>query len=104
MTAVELSIAIVLDNYVVAACTRTLLSCIGISYAFRAWRVIGHQAETSERRVQELEEQVRDLMFFLEAQKTIEAESTGGASELAGGNVEVVAKPSRGKKKNKRRG
>jgi BRCA1-associated protein len=63
-----------------------------------------HQAETSEAKVQELEEQVRDLMFFLEAQKTIEAEGgADGPSELAGGNVEVVAKPTRarGKKKKK---
>jgi hypothetical protein len=53
--------------------------------------------------VKELEEQVRDLMFFLEAQKTIEAEGgADGPSELAGGNVEVVAKPTRGRKKKKR--
>lgn len=59
------------------------------------------QAETNERKVQELEEQVRDLMFFLEAQKTIEAEGGAGASEMAGGDLEVVAKPTRGKKKKK---
>lgn len=53
--------------------------------------------------MQELEEQVRDLMFFLEAQKTIEGSTdVGGASELAGGNVGVVTKPTRGKKKKKR--
>lgn len=50
----------------------------------------------------ELEEQVRDLMFFLEAQKTIAAEGSGaGASEMAGGDVGVMAKPTRGKKKKK---
>ena len=60
------------------------------------------QAETSERKVVELEEQVRDLMFFLEAQKTIAAEGSGaGASEMAGGDVGVMAKPTRGKKKKK---
>lgn len=51
----------------------------------------------------ELEEQVRDLMFFLEAQKTIEAEGGAvGGSEMAGGDVGVMAKPTRGKKKKKK--
>jgi hypothetical protein len=76
----------------------------------RGWVFVFVQAESSEQRVTELEEQVRDLMFFLEAQKTIEADSGGGGaggegmSEMAGGNVEVVAKPTRGKKKSKKRG
>ena len=51
--------------------------------------------------VQDLEEQVRDLMFFFEAQKTIEGEG-GVGTEASGGDVEIVEKKTRGKKKKKR--
>ena len=41
------------------------------------------------------------MMFFFEAQKTIEGEG-GAGTEASGGDVEIVQKPTRGKKKKKR--
>ena len=54
------------------------------------------RAEKGEARVAELEEQVRDLMFFLEAQKTVQENAGEG---MEGGAVEVAQKKKRGKKK-----
>ena len=49
--------------------------------------------EKGEARVAELEEQVRDLMFFLEAQKTVQENAGEG---MEGGAVEVAQKKKRG--------
>jgi len=59
------------------------------------------------RRVQELEDQVRDVMFFLEARTKIEA-GEGEMAEVAGGDIAIPAAaqsaqtPRRKKKKGKR--
>lgn len=44
-----------------------------------------------QERLKDVEEQLRDVMFFLEAKTTIEQQ--GGESELAGGSVVVPAPP-----------
>ena len=54
------------------------------------------RVEKGEARVAELEEQFRDLMFFLEAQKTVQENAGEG---MEGGAVEVAQKKKRGKKK-----
>jgi BRCA1-associated protein len=63
---------------------------------------------TLAQRAKELEEQVRDVMFFLEARTKIEA-GEGEMAEVAGGDIAVATPPSgpstqtnRRKKKNKR--
>jgi len=63
---------------------------------------------TLAQRAKELEEQVRDVMFFLEARTKIEA-GEGEMAEVAGGDIAVSTPPSgpsaqtnRRKKKNKR--
>ena len=55
----------------------------------------GKEVEQRERRIGELEEEVRDLSFFIEAQNTIKAE---GGGELKDGDVVVVPKKGGGGK------
>ena len=55
------------------------------------------QKQEFQTRVEELQDQVKDVMFYLEAQSKIENEG----SELAGGSIEV--RPSSHKKKSKKK-
>ena len=57
----------------------------------RAERVEQEKDELKSR-VSELEDQVRDIMFFVEARSKIE-QGEGGAAEAAGGSLEVVTPP-----------
>jgi BRCA1-associated protein len=50
------------------------------------------KAELDEKKVRELEEQARDVMFFLDAQQRITS-GTGVEAEAAGGSIEVVTPP-----------
>lgn len=61
------------------------------------------KADQDEKKVRELEDQARDVMFFLDAQQRITSGS-GIESEAAGGSIEVVTAPetTRKKKKNKK--
>jgi BRCA1-associated protein len=63
------------------------------------------KSESDEKKVRELEEQSRDVMFFLDAQQRITS-GTGIESEAAGGSIEVVTPPetanNRKKKKTKK--
>ncbi|GBE86383.1 RING finger protein ETP1 homolog [Sparassis crispa] len=61
---------------------------------------VGQEKAESLRKVQELEDQVRDLMFFLDAKSKIE-NGEGVAAEAAGGSIEVNSSPAV-KKKSKR--
>jgi BRCA1-associated protein len=55
------------------------------------------------RRVQELEEQVRDVMFFLEARTKIEA-GEGEMADVAGGDIEVSTPASTSARRKKKKG
>jgi len=59
------------------------------------------KAESDEKKVRELEEQSRDVMFFLDAQQRITS-GTGIESEAAGGSIEVVTPPTEGNRKKKK--
>jgi len=66
------------------------------------------KSELDEQRVKELEDQVRDVMFFLDAKQKI-ASGSGIESEAAGGSIEVVSTPPHtakvnGKKKKSNKG
>ena len=54
-------------------------------------------------KVQELEDQVRDIMFFIEARDKIE-NGEGAASEAAGGSLEVASPPPQNGSARKKRG
>ncbi|TFL05421.1 hypothetical protein BDV98DRAFT_561985 [Pterulicium gracile] len=54
-----------------------------------------------QKRIQDLEDQLRDVMFFLDAKSRIEQEGTV-ASEAAGGSVEVITPATPKKKKGKK--
>lgn len=55
--------------------------------------------EDRERAIKELSDQVRDLMFFLEAREKVQ-----GHAELEGGTLETHTKPQHHHTKSKRRG
>lgn len=62
------------------------------------------KAELDEKKVRELEDQARDVMFFLDAQQRITS-GTGVEAEAAGGSIQVVPTPpetARKKKKTKK--
>jgi len=66
------------------------------------------RSELDEKKIVELEDQVRDVMFFLDAQQKI-ASGNGIESEAAGGSIEVVSTPPHtirvnGKKKKSNKG
>lgn len=52
-------------------------------------------------KIEDLEEQLRDVMFFLEAKTKIE-NSDGLEAELAGGSVEIPVSPPKGKTKRRK--
>jgi BRCA1-associated protein len=54
-------------------------------------------------KIEELTEQVRDLMFFLDANSKIE-QGGGVEAEAAGGSIEVVSPPSNNSKNSKKKG
>jgi len=54
--------------------------------------------ETKDKRIQELEDQIRDLMFFIEAKQKIE-----GDSELQQGQLQVIVPPASATAKKKHR-
>jgi BRCA1-associated protein len=54
-------------------------------------------------KIQELEEQLRDVMFYLETNKQIE-DGQGAAAELVGGSIEVQVPGPSSKSKTKRKG
>lgn len=56
------------------------------------------QRAQSDAKIKDLEDQVRDVMFYLEARNKIEA-GEGAMSEAQGGSVEVRSPPSTTKKK-----
>jgi BRCA1-associated protein len=66
---------------------------------------VGKEKADYASRVGELEDQVRDVMFFLEARNKIEA-GEDGISEAAGGTLEISSNPPRsdGKKKKGKKG
>jgi BRCA1-associated protein len=63
------------------------------------------EKETIGTQVKEMEDQLRDVMFFLEARTKIENGEGGAATEAQGGSLEVVAPPppSSAKKKKPRK-
>lgn len=69
--------------------------------------VVKERAEVEENRIKELEDQVRDVMFFLDAQQKI-ASGDGIVSEAAGGSIQVLqpqnATKENGKKKKHKKG
>ena len=68
---------------------------------------VKEKAEVEENKIRELEDQVRDVMFFLDAQQKI-ASGDGIVSEAAGGSIEVMQPPNtakgNGKKKKSKKG
>lgn len=59
-------------------------------------------ASSSEQRIQELEEQVRDLSFFIEAQKTLS--SVDSNSELKDGSIVIMKSPAKQTSRGRLRG
>eukprot|EP00163_Fabomonas_tropica_P026703 TRINITY_DN5013_c0_g2_i9.p1 TRINITY_DN5013_c0_g2~~TRINITY_DN5013_c0_g2_i9.p1 ORF type:complete len:580 (-),score=105.02 TRINITY_DN5013_c0_g2_i9:503-2242(-) len=55
------------------------------------------------RQIQELEEQVRDLMFYVEGRNKIEATGEDIAADIAGGHIILPATPKEEKRKGKNR-
>lgn len=53
------------------------------------------------KEIRELKDQVRDLMFFINAQQVIE--KSENREEIASGTVTVGAEPAKNKKKNKKK-
>ncbi|THH01056.1 hypothetical protein EW026_g1586 [Hermanssonia centrifuga] len=58
------------------------------------------EREQLEGKVAELDDQLRDVMFFVEARSKIE-NGEGAVAEAAGGSLEVLSTPDRGAKKKK---
>ncbi|ESK97762.1 brca1-associated protein [Moniliophthora roreri MCA 2997] len=64
-------------------------------------KLVDQEKQEFQDKITELEEQLRDVMFYLEAKEKIE-QGEGVAGEAAGGSLEVVSTPSKkkgGKKK-----
>lgn len=66
-------------------CTRMALLCVQVRLK-AAEEQLGQTAAAKDAAIRDLEEQVRDLMVFLEARHTIEA-AGGAGSELDGGTL-----------------
>lgn len=62
---------------------------------------VEQEREMLQTRVAELEDQVRDIMFFVEARDKIES-GEGAAAEAAGGSLEVSSPPVNGNAKKKK--
>lgn len=60
------------------------------------------EKEERAKQVKDLEDQLRDVMFFLEARTKIENAEEGAASEALGGSLEVVAPPQSSSTKKKK--
>ncbi|KAJ7576881.1 hypothetical protein C8J56DRAFT_971837 [Mycena floridula] len=60
------------------------------------------EREDHNRKIQDLEDQLRDVMFFLEARTKIE-NGEGAEAEAAGGSLEIVAPPEKAPPKKKKK-
>lgn len=61
--------------------------------------------DSKDKKIQELEEQLRDMMFFIEAQKTVQAsgELQDGSVVVVPGNNPATPKKTKGNKTKKHR-